>query len=81
MSARRFTSCCRRNGATCTRSAGWITTAKGLLFLTNDGEFSLRLTHPRYGVRKKYVATVEGRVEGEMLGRVHARRGVSGRAS
>jgi len=43
--------------------------SEGLLFLTNDGEFSLRLTHPRYGVRKKYVATVEGRVEGEMLGR------------
>src|SRR5215831_14509241 len=43
--------------------------SEGLLFLTNDGEFSLRLTHPRYGVRKKYVVTVEGRVEGEALGR------------
>jgi pseudouridine synthase len=43
--------------------------SEGLLFLTNDGEFSLHLTHPRYGVRKKYVAIVEGRVEGEMLGR------------
>jgi pseudouridine synthase len=43
--------------------------SEGLLFLTNDGEFSLHLTHPRYGVRKKYVATVEGRVEGGMLGR------------
>jgi pseudouridine synthase len=43
--------------------------SEGLLFLTNDGEFSLRLTHPRYGVRKKYLATVEGKVEEEMLGR------------
>lgn len=43
--------------------------SEGLLFLTNDGEFSLRLTHPRYGVRKKYLATVEGRVEPEMLAR------------
>jgi len=43
--------------------------SEGLLFLTNDGELSLRLTHPRYGVHKKYLATVEGRVEGEMLGR------------
>jgi 23S rRNA pseudouridine2605 synthase len=43
--------------------------SEGLLFLTNDGEFSLHLTHPRYGVRKKYVATVEGRVGGEVLGR------------
>jgi 23S rRNA pseudouridine2605 synthase len=42
---------------------------EGLLFLTNDGEFSLRLTHPRYGVPKKYLATVEGRVEREMLRR------------
>jgi 23S rRNA pseudouridine2605 synthase len=41
--------------------------SEGLIFLTNDGEFSLRLTHPRYGVRKKYVATVEGRVAEEML--------------
>lgn len=41
--------------------------SEGLIFLTNDGQFALRLTHPRYGVRKKYVATVEGRVEPEML--------------
>jgi 23S rRNA pseudouridine2605 synthase len=42
--------------------------SEGLIFLTNDGEFSLRLTHPRYGVRKKYVVTVEGRVAAETLG-------------
>ena len=41
--------------------------SEGLIFLTNDGEFSLRLTHPRYGVRKKYLATVEGRLEPELL--------------
>jgi 23S rRNA pseudouridine2605 synthase len=41
--------------------------SEGLIFLTNDGQFALRLTHPRYGVRKKYVATVEGRVDGAML--------------
>jgi 23S rRNA pseudouridine2605 synthase len=41
--------------------------SEGLIFLTNDGEFALRLTHPRYGVRKKYIVTVEGRVEREML--------------
>ena len=39
----------------------------GLLFLTHDGEFALRLTHPRYGVRKRYVTTVEGRVEDTKL--------------
>src|SRR4051812_39442937 len=41
--------------------------SEGLLFLTNDGEFSLRLTHPRYGARKKYIATVEGLVEPGIL--------------
>ncbi len=43
--------------------------SEGLIFLTNDGEFSLHLTHPRYGVRKKYVAAVTGRVEKELLAR------------
>src|SRR5207248_11542387 len=43
--------------------------SEGLLFLTNDGELSLHLTHPRYGVRKKYVALVEGRVAPEILRR------------
>ncbi len=41
--------------------------SEGLIFLTNDGEFALRLTHPRYGIRKKYVTTVEGKVLPEML--------------
>ena len=41
--------------------------SEGLLFLTNDGEFSLRLTHPRYGIHKKYVATVEGRVDPQIV--------------
>jgi pseudouridine synthase len=41
--------------------------SEGLIFLTNDGQFALRLTHPRYGVRKKYLATVEGEVTREML--------------
>src|SRR5262249_51537967 len=36
--------------------------SEGLIFLTNDGELTLRLTHPRYGVHKKYVALVEGKV-------------------
>ena len=41
--------------------------SEGLIFLTNDGEFSLRLTHPRYGVRKRYFVLVAGRVENKML--------------
>jgi pseudouridine synthase len=43
--------------------------SEGLIFLTNDGEFSLHLTHPRFGVGKKYLATIEGRLEPGMLDR------------
>ena len=41
--------------------------SEGLIFLTNDGQFALRLTHPRYGVRKKYLVSVEGEVTSAML--------------
>ncbi len=43
--------------------------SEGLIFLTNDGQFALCLTHPRYGVCKKYVATVDSRVDKAMLER------------
>jgi 23S rRNA pseudouridine2605 synthase len=43
--------------------------SEGLLFLTNDGDFALKLTHPRYGVRKRYVVTVDGKVDAEVLKR------------
>jgi pseudouridine synthase len=33
----------------------------GLLLLTNDGDFALRLTHPRYAAEKHYEALVKGR--------------------
>jgi pseudouridine synthase len=33
---------------------------EGLLILTNDGELANRLTHPRYGVEKEYLAEVDG---------------------
>jgi 23S rRNA pseudouridine2605 synthase len=41
--------------------------SEGLIFLTNDGDFCLKLTHPRYRIVRKYVARVEGRVTPEML--------------
>ena len=46
--------------------------SEGLLFLTNDGDFALRLTHPRYGVHKIYLATVEGRALPRMASRLLA---------
>ncbi|HEY2300695.1 MAG TPA: pseudouridine synthase [Acidimicrobiales bacterium] len=33
---------------------------EGLLVLTNDGDLAHRLTHPRYGVEKEYLAIVAG---------------------
>ncbi len=37
---------------------------EGLLFLTNDGTFSLRLTHPRYKMPKIYAVEVERALTG-----------------
>lgn len=33
---------------------------EGLLFLTNDGDFTYRMTHPKFKVKKTYVATIRG---------------------
>jgi 23S rRNA pseudouridine2605 synthase len=41
--------------------------SEGLIFLTNDGDFCLKLSHPRYRISKTYVATIAGRVKGETL--------------
>jgi pseudouridine synthase len=32
----------------------------GLLLMTNDGDFALRMTHPRYSTQKHYQALVQG---------------------
>lgn len=41
--------------------------AMGLVLLTNDGDLTHRLTHPRYGVARRYEATVSGPVSPELL--------------
>jgi 23S rRNA pseudouridine2605 synthase len=41
--------------------------SKGLLLLTNDGELTNQLTHPRYGVAKTYRAVVDGRISTEAI--------------
>jgi 23S rRNA pseudouridine2605 synthase len=35
----------------------------GLIILTNDTELANRLTHPRYGLTKTYIAEVKGQIE------------------
>ena len=42
--------------------------AEGLLLVTNDGELSHRLQHPRYKVAKTYEVEVEGVPDGDALG-------------
>jgi pseudouridine synthase len=44
----------------------------GLLLLTNDGELTHRLTHPRYGVEKEYHALVEGHLNQVAIDRLTA---------
>lgn len=39
----------------------------GLLLLTNDGDFALRLSHPRYALEKHYEALVQGVPTAEAL--------------
>jgi pseudouridine synthase len=43
---------------------------EGALILTNDGDLTLRLTHPRYHVPKTYVADVKGAVTGGTVKRL-----------
>jgi len=35
----------------------------GLLFLTNDGELTNKITHPSSGLEKVYIATVKGKID------------------
>ena len=44
--------------------------SEGLLFMTNDGEFSNMLTHPSSHVNKTYRVTVAGEVNDEHLARL-----------
>lgn len=44
----------------------------GLIILTNDGELTQLVAHPRYGVAKTYVVEVDGRVTAEAVERLKA---------
>lgn len=44
--------------------------SEGLLLLTNDGALTERVTHPRYGVTKAYLAEVEGSVGSKATSRL-----------
>lgn len=46
----------------------------GLIIITNDSELTNRMTHPKFGLAKRYVATVKGAVLGPQLERL--RKGI-----
>lgn len=48
--------------------------SSGIILLTNDGDFSFRLMHPRHGITKRYLALIEGVPSGHTLNEL--RRGV-----
>lgn len=41
--------------------------SEGLLILTNDGDWSERVLHPRYGVEREYAIGLRGRLGGEQV--------------
>lgn len=44
--------------------------SEGLILMTNDGELSQHVMHPRYEVEKTYIATVDGRIGGQVCRRL-----------
>lgn len=45
---------------------------EGLLLLTNDGELANRLMHPKYEVRKTYLATVKGEAKHKLVAQLRS---------
>lgn len=43
---------------------------KGILLLTNDGELSYKLAHPKFGVQKTYLVTLDKAVKQEDLAKI-----------
>jgi pseudouridine synthase len=44
--------------------------SEGLLLVTNDGELAYRLSHPKFGVKKTYVARVKGELDRETIAKL-----------
>lgn len=53
--------------------------SEGLLLLTNDGALAQRLTHPRYGTEREYLATLDGAPSPEGFAKLRAATEVTGR--
>ena len=46
--------------------------SEGLLLISNDGELTERVTHPRYGITKKYLVEINGKVRAGDVRRLEA---------
>ncbi|MFN0204850.1 MAG: pseudouridine synthase [Planctomycetota bacterium] len=44
--------------------------SEGLVLLTNDGEFTNRVTHPRYGIGKSYYVKIRGEITADALQKI-----------
>jgi len=51
---------------------------QGLILLTNDGEVTKRLTHPRYQIERVYLAHVAGHADGQIVNKLLAGVWLSG---
>lgn len=47
---------------------------EGLLLMTNDGDLTQKLLHPKFKIEKTYVATIDGKLRSDALGKL--RRGI-----
>eukprot|EP00999_Lentomonas_sp_LEN2_P000010 NODE_1009_length_1064_cov_56.173959_g965_i0.p1 GENE.NODE_1009_length_1064_cov_56.173959_g965_i0~~NODE_1009_length_1064_cov_56.173959_g965_i0.p1 ORF type:complete len:171 (-),score=0.18 NODE_1009_length_1064_cov_56.173959_g965_i0:39-551(-) len=44
--------------------------SEGMILVTNDGAFAQKVLHPKYGIRKIYVAQVKGRVTAKTIAQI-----------
>lgn len=60
-------------------------TTIGLILLTNDGDLTYKLTHPKFGIEKTYQMTVTGEVDNSVLDKlengVYLKEGMTSKAS
>lgn len=60
-------------------------TTIGLLLLTNDGDLTYKLTHPKFGIEKTYQMTVTGEVDNSVLDKlengVYLKEGMTSKAA
>lgn len=46
--------------------------SEGLIFLTNDGDLTYKLTHPKFEIQKKYIVKIEGETKESELAVIRA---------